>query len=131
MDSLELVVAEEELGVGRGQCEDAVINGERLRDLVLRAEGEDVGYAGMHPPGLSDALRRLEPASDVQVLRCICGDDMCSWAAVHVVVGEDVVVWSDLRASRRPAPVYAGIGPFSFDRAAYDRAIRQAPQGQP
>jgi hypothetical protein len=126
MDRIEFVIAEQELGVGVvEECAEPVINGESLVDILKRAERAPSGYAGLPPEGLLSALRRPERAADVQVLRCICGDDACSWARVDVENGPDEVVWRNVRASRADASVYASVGPYRFSAKAYERALAE------
>jgi hypothetical protein len=66
------------------------------------------------------------PVGDVQVLRCICGDDACSWAHVEVEMSEDVVVWRRVRGSRSEAAAYAALGPYRFSRGEYELALARA-----
>ena len=123
VDRIEFVVASDDLGVGKQECAEPVINGKSLVDILKRAERKPIGYAGLKPEELFSALRRPEQSMDVQVLRCICGDDLCSWARVEVDIRADEIVWRNFRASRAEATAYAGIGPYLFSRSEYQRAL--------
>jgi hypothetical protein len=123
MDRIEFVVEQRELGIGSQICAEPVINGEPLVDILARAEGNPSGYAGLSPRQLRAAL---EPASvaDVRVLRCVCGDDLCSWARVSVEIEPGALVWHDILGSRAKADSYRGLGPYRFLRTGYERALR-------
>lgn len=108
--------------MGMLMCAEPIINGESLVDCLKRAERKPIGYAGLSPQRLSDALVRLR-SEDVQILGCTCGDSKCAWAIVHVKVGSDEVVWDRVRASCAEVDVYAGIGPYRFARDAYEKAL--------
>ena len=125
MDRIEFVVAKQELGVGVQECAEPVINGMRLVEILEAAERKPTGYVGMRPEELLSALSRPEPSVDVQVLRCSCGDDLCSWARVEIDTHADGVVWRNLRASRAEAAAYAGLGPYRFSRGDYERALAE------
>ena len=122
MDRLEFLVEERELGHGgREDCAEPMINGRGLIEILNEAEARDGGYAGLPPQLLLAWLRAWERYSDVKVLRCICGDDHCSYATVRVEMGSDEVVWHGIDTSGSGSP--AGLGPFRFSREAYDRAL--------
>jgi len=54
-----------------------------------------------------------------------CGDVGC-WPIVCSIAADDVVVtWKDFRQPHRPTWDYSGFGPFTFDRAAYERCVKQ------
>jgi hypothetical protein len=127
MDRIEFVVEQHELGIGPEICAEPVINGERLVDILARAEGNPSGYAGLSPRQLRAALEPA-PVADVQVLRCVCGDDLCSWARVSVETRPDEVVWHDIRGSRGEAGSYRGLGPYRFSRAEYERTLPKPAQ---
>jgi hypothetical protein len=55
------------------------------------------------------------------VLGCTCGIIECWFLMVRITLLDDVVIWSDFEQFHRDW-VYA-LGPFVFDRAAYERAL--------
>lgn len=59
------------------------------------------------------------------VLGCTCGIVECWFLMVEITLLDDVVIWSDFEQFHRPW-VYA-LGPFVFDRAAYERALEPLP----
>src|SRR5690348_7429893 len=121
MDRIEFVVAWMELGLGREECAEPVINDERLHDLVMRAGDSKLGYAGLPPILLHRELAALAPGAEV--LRCSCGELGCSWVRVTVESRPDEVVWHTVRASHGRAEGHAALGPYRFDRAQYERAL--------
>jgi hypothetical protein len=123
MDVIEFVVAKQDLGNGPQTCAEPIINGERLVDILERVEGKPTGYAGLAPESLFAALDPAAERAQVQVLRCVCGDDLCSWARVAVKTGPEQVVWHNLRASRGEPASYTALGPFRFSREQYERAL--------
>ena len=120
--------------MGVQSCAQPVINGEGLIDIFRRVEEREplgyAGYAGLAPAelfgGLSDCLGAETAGCKAQVLRCVCGDRGCAGALVEIVIRGDAIVWQNLRASRfadSSADVYAGIGPFRFDRVQYESSL--------
>lgn len=45
---------------------------------------------------------------------------------MKIDVSENEVVWRDFRRHNRPSVTYADLGPFRFDRQAYEAALRAA-----
>jgi hypothetical protein len=123
VDRIEFVVASDDLGVGVQECAEPVINGKSLVDILTAADPQSLGYAGMPPEKLFSELSRRERSMDVQVLRCTCGDDLCSWTRVEVDTRADAVEWRNLRASHTEAAACAGLGPYQFSRGEYERAL--------
>src|SRR5918998_5915279 len=124
MDEIEFVVADKELGIGRQTCAEPVINGTNLVDAVTALERKSVGYAGLPPDVLARNLRQPEPSFQAQVLRCICGDDGCSWARVTVNVRDQEVIWREVRASGGGTPKYDQLGPYRFRRDRYEHCLQ-------
>lgn len=52
------------------------------------------------------------------VLSCPCGDFGCGGLTTRIVIADGVVTWSEFD-DRRPL----GLGPFHFDRSAYEAAL--------
>jgi hypothetical protein len=127
MDRLDVIVAyDEKPSIGPAERAEPAVNGESLVERLQHVEGRAVGYAGLAEEQLLVALREQHDASvRIKVLGCVCGDDVCSSASVEVVRTASNVVWRNIRASGGPADLYAGIGPFHFDRAQYEDAIAQ------
>jgi hypothetical protein len=125
-DELELRVGIVDLGNGPQECAEPAINGESLVDLLARAEAGRVRYAGLAPEDLARVLTDVESGRKAQVLRCTCGDDLCSYAQVTVELGADEVVWHGVHASHREhADAHATLGPWRFSRTAYERALAE------
>jgi hypothetical protein len=125
LDSIEFVVGEVDLGNGVQECAEPVINGESLVDTLARVEGR-LGYAGLAPEDLSRVLNRVESEGKAQILRCTCGDNLCSSAHVTVEIQPDEVVWHSLWGSHRAsADAHAALGPWRFSRAAYETALAE------
>jgi hypothetical protein len=58
------------------------------------------------------------------LLSCECGEVGCWPLTALIEPREETVRWSHLAQPYRPAWDYAGFGPFLFDRAQYDEALR-------
>lgn len=121
MDQISFVISPADLSWKVVDLVEPVINGQSLVELVSQPEQED--FAGLDP---ICARRELGPplkTGRVQLLGCTCGDERCSWVIAHASEEPDVVVWSAFRSSLRRIGDIAGLGPFSFDRAEYLRAL--------
>ncbi|MFY0406733.1 hypothetical protein [Solicola sp. PLA-1-18] len=57
---------------------------------------------------------------------CGCGVEDDDLLAAEVVVSDDHVEWRDLQQQTEPPLTHAAVGPFSFDRVAYERAVGRA-----
>ncbi len=144
MDRIQLSIRANELGIGRDQCVEILVNGQPLLETIREAELPHVGdlageYAGLHPtadvvPGLTflavPSTSEAPSVNRVRVLRCNCGDLSCSYVTAVVNVSGSVVVWSDFGSSmvdgkRLDADVYRGLGPYHFDGGHYEAEIRQ------
>jgi hypothetical protein len=146
MDAIEFRIEHRELGIAPSDCVEVTINGRDLGDWLCDVEGREhgVGYAGLSPdvalspgtPFLDDPTASANdhdrvyerPGDDVRrrayIMRCICGDPGCSYVLAKIRVGPDRVTWSDLVGSHAEPQVYSEVGPFEFDRAAYERSLR-------
>ena len=66
------------------------------------------------------------------LLECACGEPGCWPLLATVTVGSAQVIWSGFEQPHRRADSagghwdYGGFGPFVFERAAYDAALRPA-----
>lgn len=112
---------------------DVLINDTRLDRLWSDAHNE-----GTLPLSADEVLvpgHRLwagEPPEDdylvedgrVAVLTCTCGNFGCGEATALVEFEDGRVRWSDFHGANFGAPV--DLGPFEFDRAAYDAALAAA-----
>lgn len=134
VNEIAFVIAPYEFGIGRAIALEPVVDGVSVVDVYADVDGE-YAYAGLNPPDLfldhwRDVVAAGVPAR-VQLLGCGCGDSGCSWAAAQIEVGDDMVVWADLRGSDRagePSTArYPELGPYQFDRAQYAAALA-APQ---
>jgi len=135
MDQVEFRLEERELGIGRQPCVELIVNGQNLT----------TGYAGLQPDLVfADASRFLDhpdaeadaedpayehPDSEEHrrafILRCGCGDAGCSFVLAKIRVLPDRVVWSDFYGSGPRGSGSRTLGPFTFDRAEYEQALRQ------
>jgi hypothetical protein len=57
------------------------------------------------------------------LLGCGCGEVGCSPLMARVTVTDDTVTWDEFEQPTRPAWDYDDLGPFTFDRAQYERAL--------
>lgn len=57
------------------------------------------------------------------LLGCGCGEVGCSPLMARVTVTDDTVTWDEFEQPTRPEWDYQGFGPFTFDRAQYERAL--------
>jgi hypothetical protein len=136
-----------------GQAEETVIlvNGRDLVDILheyelpmaVREGSPSIagGYMGLPPEYVLPPSKHFlgEPDRDmydihgkVQVLECECGEPGCWPFLVKITVGEDRVTWSDFEQPHRREDhpgggwSYSGLGPFTFDREQYLRALEDA-----
>lgn len=122
------------------------ING---RDLLERAREVELpfavrdghpdlagGYIGLPVGSVFWPSRRLMGKPDerydsgvgrISVLGCVCGDVGCWPLQARITVREDVVVWHDFMQPHRRRWDYSEMGPFTFDRGAYEAELRGAP----
>lgn len=73
-------------------------------------------YSGQHPQvwfGDGDSC----------VLGCTCGTTGCWPLTAVITIGDRDVVWANFRTGHRSWDL-SGLGPFRFDRAAYDHALQ-------
>jgi hypothetical protein len=120
------------------------VNGTELPELVrevelpgARAEGDEElagnyvglvpGYVRMDVAGhfLGGAGAKLYDADDekVQLLGCGCGEVGCSPLLAQVTVTDDTVTWDEFEQPTRPEWGYDDLGPFTFERSQYERAL--------
>jgi hypothetical protein len=62
-------------------------------------------------------------ADKTALLGCGCGEVGCSPLMARVTVTEDTVIWDEFEQPTRPEWDYDGLGPFTFDRSEYERAL--------
>jgi hypothetical protein len=129
----------ENLGVGRVRTVTPYIDGVSLVELARRVElgpaaesGEsDLAgrYAGLVIDG--DPWQEWYTGEHPQVwfgdgdscvLGCTCGDTGCWPLTARITIRGRHVLWSDFRTGHRPWDL-ADLGPFRFNRPAYDRAL--------
>ena len=124
---------------------ELLIDGESLIEAVRRYErpmAEAEGHPGLAaayvwpvPPARQLATLR-QGAADADdkraLLECACGEPGCWPLLATVTVGSAQVIWSGFEQPHRRADSagghwdYGGFGPFVFERAAYDAALRPA-----
>ena len=120
------------------------VNGVELPDLVREAElpsarsDEEEEMAGNYI-GLVAGYMRIDLAGQflggqgtpmfegggeqTALLGCGCGEVGCSPLMARITVTDQTVTWDDFEQPTRPDWDYKGFGPFSFDRAQYERAL--------
>ncbi|HKH23013.1 MAG TPA: hypothetical protein VKA88_05280 [Solirubrobacterales bacterium] len=134
---------------GEGFAEDLKqirieVNGTELPELVrevelpaAREEGDEAlagGYVGLVPGYVRVDLasqflggggaRLYEDADErTQLLGCGCGEVGCSPLLARITVTDDTVTWQDFEQPQREDWDYSDLGPFTFDRAQYERAL--------
>jgi hypothetical protein len=135
---------------GRHTVVDVEIDGTPLARLAERVEREQArseglpgmagSYAGLHADDVLPPSRHFlgEPASGhvfddaAFVLGCDCGECACWPLACRIRVDRDRVTWSDFvqpfRSTVSGPSVwrYDALGPFVFDRSAYEAALASA-----
>jgi len=109
-----------------------LIDGRDLVDLVRQVEAPWAAadgapqlagrYSGLWP-GAWRELPERDGCGRVAVLACECGEVGCWPLHVRITVSVSTVTWSGFAQPHRPAWRYDGLGPFVFDRAAYERAV--------
>ena len=125
-------------GGGRTQRDflDFIVDGQPLSELV----GDQVSCLGWFvPEENTKAVRRLllkEPADLPDNRRTLyvcpeCGDIGCGAVSLVVERAGDKIIWRGFGYENGydgviHAEGFEGLGPFTFDRAVYARAIRQA-----
>lgn len=62
----------------------------------------------------------------ISVLGCTCGDVGCWPLQARITVRESTVVWDDFVQPHRRGWDHSGLGPFTFDRGAYEAELRGA-----
>ncbi len=120
------------------------INGRDLVDLTREIEipsADRAGnphlagdYAWLPAKTIFPPSRRLMGEPDwrydtggggISVLGCGgCGDVGCWPLQVRIEVRDDVVRWNGFRQPHRSGWDYSGMGPFVFDREAYETALK-------
>lgn len=128
---------------------ELLVDGESLIEAVRRYErpmAEAEGHPGlagayvwpMPSAQRQDALLRGSGAEDtVALLECPCGQPGCWPLLASVAVGPTQVIWSGFEQAHRRADSagghwdYGGFGPFVFERAAYEAALRAATGAEP
>ena len=141
MDEVVFVMrSEHHAPVGYWSVLDIRVNGVPLRELVLTSDLESVpgaaeapaaDYMGLDPAAASSGhflgqpvvmSMQGRPVLDRALLRCTCGEPGCDNVTAQVLVDQQQVIWREFRASGDPL----NIGPFEFDRAPYEEALRRA-----
>jgi hypothetical protein len=110
-----------------------LIDGRDLVDLVREveapwaaADGQPQiagGYSGLWPAAWLE-LPEQDGTGRAAVLACECGEVGCWPLHVRITVSDSTVTWSEFSQPCRPEWRYDGLGPFVFERAAYERAIQ-------
>lgn len=116
---------------------DFVVDGRPLSELI---DGDVISCLGwLDPVENAAAVRRLlleEPADLPNGRRTLyvcpeCADIGCGVVSLVVERGGETIVWRDFGYENNYEPGvrkegYEGVGPFAFDRAEYERALKRA-----
>ena len=117
------------------------VNGRRLYELARSAASEpDPEWVAPPPAVVLPPSQQLLGGEDVwedprgsyfeegrvAVGACGCSFPGCDSLLVKIEVSDDEVVWHDFRRHNRPSVTYVGLGPFRFDRVAYEAALHAA-----
>lgn len=115
-----------------------VIDGTSLVTLVAaHEEGRGYmpagGYGGLVPSFFRFGdlgryyLGEQEPwtGKPVAVLACDCGELGCWPLQTHISVDDETVSWHDFGQPHRPEWGYEDLGPFTFDRRAFETELEQ------
>lgn len=94
-----------------GQYAGLVLDHFNYGDLTEYLTGEP-GYAFGDKPGT------------IALLGCDCGEVGCWPFLAQVVLDNDLVTWRDFAQPNRPKRDYGHLGPFTFARTQYLKAIR-------
>jgi len=123
-------------------CVDIKVDGVALEAHARRAELESASAAGQADlAGAYGGLTPLHavrwpsrhflgapvlgaPDGDTVLLGCDCGDWGCWPLLAQVEVTDTTVTWRHFSNEHRPAWDLSGLGPFTFDRAQYEAALR-------
>jgi hypothetical protein len=129
MNEIAFVIAPFEYGIGDADGVEPVVDGVSVVDLFRRADGRRTSYAGLRE--IDAHLRSWAPTDDergIRLLGCVCGDSDCTSVRAQLVADAETVVWAGFWASSAPSDRpegrdYPEIGPFRFDRRAYEAAL--------
>ena len=115
-----------------GPAVDVIIDGFSLIELLraielphaIEQKREDIAgsYAGLQPCEWRD-LSATDDAGRRAVLGCTCGEVGCWPLRVRVETAATTVTWRDFHGPLGPESIYAGLGPFVFDRARYEAEV--------
>ena len=122
------------------------VNGVELPELVREAElpsaqkDEEEEMAGNYI-GLVAGYTRIDLAGQflggqgtpmfegneerTALLGCGCGEVGCSPLMARITVTDDTVTWDQFEQPTRPDWDYDNFGPFTFERAQYERALME------
>jgi hypothetical protein len=141
MDVVEFRREVEELGVGAATVISPFVNGVKLQELVREVElpfaraeknAELAGsYAGLiADDGLRAAHYLDEPMErsfgDTVLLGCVCGHALCWPLSARIALSAEAVTWSGFRTGHRRDWDLSDLGPFTFERPAYESALATA-----
>ncbi len=110
------------------------IDGEPLTDLIHRfergagMERRDESYGGLIPAFFrfgTPAEHYLKTEKKIPLLGCECGEWGCWPLLAQIEADGEQVVWTGFEQPFRPRRNYAAFGPFTFERTAYEAALRE------
>ena len=110
------------------------IDGEPLTDLIHRfergagMERRDESYGGLIPAFFrfgTPAEHYLKTEKKIPLLGCECGEWGCWPLLAQIEADGEQVVWAGFEQPFRPRRNYSAFGPFTFERSAYEAALRE------
>lgn len=109
-----------------------IVNGKDLKSMVRKYESTGCLFEGLEPSAVLLPSRHMlgKPApifrqnGKTQLLVCEgCREPGCNPLFARIGVKKDVVTWSDFEGFRSDEQ-FRDLGPFSFDRKAYEQALQ-------
>lgn len=115
-----------------------IVDGTDLLDVVRTIEqpyadaDSQPSLAGAYEGLPADVLR--EPGQyflnvdcgGTPIYECVCRCEGCWSLLVRITVTRDLIVWSQFEQPHQPTWRYDRLGPFTFMRSRYERALRCA-----
>lgn len=82
---------------------------------------DDPWFGGVRKDDLD--AKPFQPGKAQLVLGCNCGIASCGPLVARIRAGQKTVVWDSFRRPHRNGTVYAELGPCTFGRKQYEKAL--------